>query len=128
MEGYVRQQSSGASRESPRPSLSRSLRRPRLWPETISAGGILFRGTENFTNNTFCVWSGRCETTCFHGGKYPHPLEPMDDVARNRRLLEAAITVLSQCLELSEPVRDCTGRRPRGKQTGSQQQRAAVRA
>ena len=41
----------------------------------------------------------------FHGGKYPPPLGPMDDVARNRRLLEAGITVLAQCLELSERVR-----------------------
>ena len=41
----------------------------------------------------------------FHGGKYPHPLGPIDDVVRNRRLLEAAIAVLSQCLELSDSVR-----------------------
>lgn len=41
----------------------------------------------------------------FHGGKYPYPFGPIDDVARNRRLLEAGITILSQCLELSEPVR-----------------------
>jgi hypothetical protein len=40
----------------------------------------------------------------FHGGKYPLPLGPMDDVARNRRLLEASITVLMRCLELSERV------------------------
>ena len=41
----------------------------------------------------------------FHGGKYPHPLGPIVDVARNKRLLEAGVTVLSQCLELSESVR-----------------------
>lgn len=41
----------------------------------------------------------------FHGGKYPPPLGPMDDVARNRRLLEAGIMILMQCLELSAPVR-----------------------
>jgi hypothetical protein len=41
----------------------------------------------------------------FHGGKYPPPLGPMNDVARNRRLLEAGITVLMQCLELSSRVR-----------------------
>jgi hypothetical protein len=41
----------------------------------------------------------------FHGGKYPAPLGPMDDVARNRRLLEAGITVLTQCLELNVSVR-----------------------
>lgn len=41
----------------------------------------------------------------FHGGKYPTPVGPMDDVARNRRLLEAAMTVLRQCLELSKRVR-----------------------
>lgn len=41
----------------------------------------------------------------FHGGKYPDPLGPIVDVARNRRLLEAGVTVLKQCLELSENVR-----------------------
>ena len=41
----------------------------------------------------------------FHGGKYPRPLGPMDDVARNRRLLEVGITILMQCLELSAEVR-----------------------
>jgi hypothetical protein len=39
----------------------------------------------------------------FHGGKYP--VGPIDDVARNQNLLRAAITVLDQCLELSERVR-----------------------
>lgn len=41
----------------------------------------------------------------FHGGKYPHPVGPIGEVARNRRLLEAAITVLGHCLELSTVVR-----------------------
>lgn len=41
----------------------------------------------------------------FHGGKYPHPHGPIVDIARNKRLLEAGVTVLSQCLELSETVR-----------------------
>lgn len=41
----------------------------------------------------------------FHGGKYQYPFGTIDDVARNRCLLEASITVLCQCLELSEPVR-----------------------
>ncbi len=41
----------------------------------------------------------------FHGGKYPYPAGPMPDVARNRRLLEAAIAVLGECLDLSTPVR-----------------------
>ncbi len=40
----------------------------------------------------------------FHGGKYP--LRPVDDDARNPRLLEAGITVLEQCLDLSERVRE----------------------
>jgi hypothetical protein len=42
----------------------------------------------------------------FHGGKYPVPIGPMDDVARNRRLLEAGLVVLKQCLELNKPVKD----------------------
>lgn len=41
----------------------------------------------------------------FHGGKYPYPNGPMPDAGRNRRLLEAAVTVLSKCLELSSAVR-----------------------
>jgi hypothetical protein len=41
----------------------------------------------------------------FHGGKYPVPVGSMDDVARNRRLFEAGITVLTQCLELNAQVR-----------------------
>ncbi len=41
----------------------------------------------------------------FHGGKYPHPVGPIDEVARNPRLLEAGIVVLRGCLALSESVR-----------------------
>ena len=41
----------------------------------------------------------------FHGGKYPPPFGPVDDVARNRQLLQAGIAVLSHCLDLSEDVR-----------------------
>jgi hypothetical protein len=38
----------------------------------------------------------------FHGGKYPEG--PIEDVARNQRLLQASITVLVQCLALSPEV------------------------
>jgi hypothetical protein len=41
----------------------------------------------------------------FHGGKYPYSFRPTNDAARDRRLLEAAISVLKQCLVLSETVR-----------------------
>jgi hypothetical protein len=41
----------------------------------------------------------------FHGGKYPHPFGPVRDIARNRRLLEASISVLCACLVLSDKVR-----------------------
>ena len=41
----------------------------------------------------------------FHGGKYPVPIGSMSDVGRNRKLLEAAMSVLTQCLVLSAPVR-----------------------
>lgn len=48
---------------------------------------------------------GTVRNNLFHGGKYPIPVGPMDDVARNTRLLEASLAVLRQCLELSETVR-----------------------
>jgi hypothetical protein len=48
---------------------------------------------------------GTVRNNLFHGGKYPIPVGPMDDVARNKRLLEASLTVLKQCLELSDTVR-----------------------
>lgn len=40
----------------------------------------------------------------FHGGKYP--LKPVEDVGRNKKLLEASIIVLDQCLKLSQDLRD----------------------
>jgi hypothetical protein len=41
----------------------------------------------------------------FHGGKYPDSDGgPMDDSARNRRLLEAGLVILNQCLEQSPSV------------------------
>jgi hypothetical protein len=40
----------------------------------------------------------------FHGGKYPS-LVGRDDMGRNRKLLQAGITVLGHCLDLSENVR-----------------------
>jgi hypothetical protein len=41
----------------------------------------------------------------FHGGKYPYPSGPVPDVGRNRRLLDAAVVVLSHCLELNSALR-----------------------
>lgn len=41
----------------------------------------------------------------FHGGKYPTPTGPMEDVGRNKLLLESSISILKQCLELSPDVR-----------------------
>jgi len=40
----------------------------------------------------------------FHGGKYPYPEGPVQDVARNRRLLRASVLVLKNCLALSPVV------------------------
>jgi hypothetical protein len=40
----------------------------------------------------------------FHGGKYPYPIGPIPDVARNRKLLNASIVILEQCLILSPDV------------------------
>jgi hypothetical protein len=48
---------------------------------------------------------GTVRNNLFHGGKYPHPTGPIEDVARNRRLLQAGITVINQCLALSASVR-----------------------
>ena len=42
----------------------------------------------------------------FHGGKYPYPLGPVEDVARNERLLRSAVVILRQCLKLSKTVRN----------------------
>lgn len=41
----------------------------------------------------------------FHGGKFPTPVGAMEDVGRNRRLLEASILVLHQCLQLCPKLR-----------------------
>ncbi len=38
----------------------------------------------------------------FHGGKYPLEGGPIEDVARNNCLLQASITVLECCIELSD--------------------------
>ncbi len=48
---------------------------------------------------------GTVRNNLFHGGKYPPPFGPISDVARNHQLLQAGITVLGQCLELSQSVR-----------------------
>ena len=41
----------------------------------------------------------------FHGGKYPIPIEPLEDMARNEVLLNPSIVVLRNCLSISDPVR-----------------------
>jgi len=41
----------------------------------------------------------------FHGGKYPVPVGPLEDVGRNSLLLQASLTVLKQCLQLSPELR-----------------------
>ncbi|MDD5759088.1 MAG: hypothetical protein PHI06_08390 [Desulfobulbaceae bacterium] len=40
----------------------------------------------------------------FHGGKFPLPVGPIEDTARNQRLLQSGITILKQCLALSGSV------------------------
>ncbi len=40
----------------------------------------------------------------FHGGKYPIPIGPLEDVGRNRELIEASVAVLAECLQLSPNV------------------------
>jgi hypothetical protein len=41
----------------------------------------------------------------FHGGKYPPPLGPQSDVARNRKLLKSGLAVIKHLLEASGDVR-----------------------
>jgi hypothetical protein len=41
----------------------------------------------------------------FHGGKYPYPIGPVLDAARDRHLLECCLAVLEECLKLSPDVR-----------------------
>ena len=42
----------------------------------------------------------------FHGGKFPVPVGPLQDVGRNGELIEACLVVLTQCLQLSPVVRN----------------------
>jgi hypothetical protein len=37
----------------------------------------------------------------FHGGKYPYPDEPINQPARDRKVLSASLTVMEECLRLS---------------------------
>lgn len=41
----------------------------------------------------------------FHGGKYPLPVGPLEDVGRNSLLIKASLTVLKQCLRLSPDLK-----------------------
>ena len=43
----------------------------------------------------------------FHGGKYPVPLGPITDPARNSELLRACLTILDKCLQLDADVKHC---------------------
>jgi len=68
------------------------------WKDTVQGAGehlekYVLRLVRTIRNNLF------------HGGKYPYPLVSIDDGTRNRRLLEAGITILGQCLEFSSEVR-----------------------
>ncbi|MFC1541766.1 hypothetical protein ACFL50_04875 [Candidatus Latescibacterota bacterium] len=40
----------------------------------------------------------------FHGGKYPDPSGPVEDVGRNSELIKASIVILLYCLQLSPEV------------------------
>jgi hypothetical protein len=40
----------------------------------------------------------------FHGGKYPYPAGPVEDVARNRGLLVDSLAVLDQCIVMSSDL------------------------
>lgn len=52
----------------------------------------LFRAVKDVRNNLF------------HGGKYPDPSGPVEELARDRLLIDSATTVLETCLELDERV------------------------
>jgi hypothetical protein len=68
------------------------------WEETTRRNG---EHDEKFTSRLIRT----VRNNLFHGGKYPYPAGPMPDAGRNRRLLDAALTVLGQCLEISPSVR-----------------------
>jgi len=41
----------------------------------------------------------------FHGGKYPEPDGPIDEIANNRSILRAALTILEGCYEMHAGVK-----------------------
>lgn len=52
----------------------------------------LFRTVKGVRNNLF------------HGGKYPEPSGPVEELARDRLLIDSATTILEICLDLDERV------------------------
>jgi len=68
------------------------------WKRTVRRNG---ENDERYILRLVCT----VRNNLFHGGKYPAPFGPVEDVARNRQLLQAGITVLSHCLNLRNDVR-----------------------
>jgi len=85
------------------------LRRESPKTQVVDQGELSWRDTVQGTGECHERYILRLVQTVrnnlFHGGKYPLPLGPVTDVARNRHLLQASIAVLSECLKLSECVR-----------------------
>jgi hypothetical protein len=75
--------------------------------QTVAAGVIRWRDSvkgPGESNEAFILRLVRTvRNNLFHGGKYPEG--PIDDVARNRLLLQASIRVLLQCLDISPEVK-----------------------
>jgi hypothetical protein len=66
------------------------------WTDTLQGNGescerYILRLVSTIRNNLF------------HGGKYP--IGPVEDIARNNRLLSAGLTVLERCLDLNQQVK-----------------------
>jgi hypothetical protein len=57
--------------------------------------------TEQFT--IACVRTVR--NNLFHGGKFPMPVGPVDDVAHNTELVSSSLRVLRACLRFDSDVR-----------------------
>jgi hypothetical protein len=68
------------------------------WRETVPVEG---EATEKYVLRLVRT----IRNNLFHGGKFPHPVGPIADVARDRELLRRGIAVLNGCLEISGTVR-----------------------
>ncbi|MCA9469783.1 MAG: hypothetical protein KC643_30660 [Nitrospira sp.] len=77
--------------------------------QVVSNGHLDWRGTprgngerdENYILRLVKI----VRNNLFHGGKYPDPPGPVEDIGRDLQLIKASIVVLICCLQLSDNVR-----------------------